>query len=109
VKGFGEPIRCYKVIGLYDDVVREGQVIREEQEGFKFMLDLQKRDKQEAIARLQAILARLRSGHKLNTKRTGLTMNDGSAKVGILTSLPVRLYSRICDARHEWADTHSYG
>jgi hypothetical protein len=40
------------------DLVPEGQVIREEQEGFKFMLDLQKRDKQEAIARLEAILAR---------------------------------------------------
>jgi len=61
VKGFNEPIRCYKVVGLYNDLVREGQVIREEQEGFKFMLDLQKRDKQEAITTLEAILARLRS------------------------------------------------
>ena len=43
VKGFAEAIRCYKVLGLYDDLVREGQVIREEQAGFKFMLDLQKR------------------------------------------------------------------
>src|SRR3990170_5514049 len=60
VKGFAEPIRCYKVLGLYDDLVREGQIIREEQEGFKFMLDLQKRDKQEAITTLEAILARLR-------------------------------------------------
>ena len=61
MKGFNEPIRCYKVVGLYNDLVREGQVIREEQEGFKFMLDLQKRDKQEAITTLEAILARLRS------------------------------------------------
>jgi hypothetical protein len=61
VKEFGEPIRCYKVVGLYDDLVREGQVIREEHEGFKFMLELQKRDKQEAITTLEAILARLRS------------------------------------------------
>jgi hypothetical protein len=61
VKGFSEPIRCYKVVGLYDDLVREGQIIREEQEGFKFMLDLQKRDKQEAITTLEAILTRLRS------------------------------------------------
>jgi adenylate cyclase len=60
VKGFAEPIRCYKVLGLYDDLVREGQFIREEQEGFKFMLDLQKRNKQEAITALEAILARLR-------------------------------------------------
>jgi adenylate cyclase len=61
VKGFSESIRCYKVVGLYDNLEREGQVIREEQEGFKFMLDLQKRDKQEAITTLEAILARLRS------------------------------------------------
>jgi adenylate cyclase len=61
VKGFSESIRCYKVVGLYDNLVREGQVIREEQEGFKFMLDLEKRDKQEAITTLEAILVRLRS------------------------------------------------
>jgi hypothetical protein len=60
VKGFAEPLHCYKVLGLYDDLVREGQVIREEQEGFKFMLDLKKQDKQKAISTLEAILARLR-------------------------------------------------
>jgi adenylate cyclase len=58
-KGFAEPIRCYKVLGLYDDLAREGQIIREEQEGFKFMLDLEKHDKQEAITALEAILSRL--------------------------------------------------
>jgi adenylate cyclase len=58
-KGFAEPIRCYKVLGLYDDLAREGQIIREEQEGFKFMLDLEKHDKQKAITALEAILSRL--------------------------------------------------
>lgn len=61
VKGFTEPIRCHKVLGLYDDLVREGQLIREEQEGFKFMLDLEKHNKQKAISTLEAILARLRA------------------------------------------------
>ena len=60
VKGFAEPVHCYKVLGLYDDLVQEGHLIREEQEGFKFMLDLEKHDKQEAISTLEAILARLR-------------------------------------------------
>jgi adenylate cyclase len=60
VKGFAEPIRCYKVLGLYDDLVREGRLIREEHDGFRFMLDLKKRDKQQAITTLEAILARLR-------------------------------------------------
>jgi class 3 adenylate cyclase len=59
-KGFAEPIHCYKVLGLYDDLVQENQLIREEQEGFKFMLDLQKYDKQKAIRTLETILARLR-------------------------------------------------
>jgi adenylate cyclase len=62
VKGFAEPLSCYKVLGLYDDLVREGQIIREEQEGFKFILDLEKHDKQKAIGTLEAILARLRGG-----------------------------------------------
>jgi class 3 adenylate cyclase len=59
-KGFAEPIRCYKVLGLYDDLVREGRVIREEGDGFKVLLDLSKRDKEETAAALEAILARLK-------------------------------------------------
>jgi len=60
VKGFGEPIRCYKVLGLYDDLVDQGSVIREEQDGFKLLLDLKKRDRAEAIAALEAIVSRLK-------------------------------------------------
>ena len=60
VKGFAEPIRCYKVLGLYDDLADEGMVIREEADGFKFLLDLQKRDRAEAIAALESILMRLK-------------------------------------------------
>jgi adenylate cyclase len=59
-KGFAEPIRCYKVLGLYDDLANEGTVIREEADGFKFLLDLQKREREEAIATLESILARLK-------------------------------------------------
>jgi class 3 adenylate cyclase len=60
VKGFAEPIRCYKVFGLYDHLAEEGTVIREEREGFKFHLNLQKRDRDEAIRILEGILSRLR-------------------------------------------------
>ncbi len=59
-KGFAEPVRCYKVLGLYDDLASEGTVIREEADGFKVLLDLQKHDKAEAVAALEAILARLK-------------------------------------------------
>jgi adenylate cyclase len=60
VKGFAEPVRCYKVLGLYDDLASEGTVIREEADGFKVLLDLQKHDKAKAVAALEAILARLK-------------------------------------------------
>jgi adenylate cyclase len=60
VKGFAEPIRCYKLLGLYDDLAREGTVIREESDGFKILLDLRKRGKAEAVEALEAILTRLK-------------------------------------------------
>jgi class 3 adenylate cyclase len=59
-KGFAEPVRCYKVLGLYDDLKEEGTVIREEKDGFKLLLNLEKHDKTEAIQTLEAILARLK-------------------------------------------------
>ena len=61
VKGFAEPVRCYKVVGLYDHLAEAGTVIREEHEGFKFHLNLQKRDKAEAISILEGILSRLKA------------------------------------------------
>ena len=64
VKGFAEPIRCYKVLGIYDDLVKEGAVIREEADGFKFLLDLKKRGKAEAVEALEAILTRLKESPK---------------------------------------------
>lgn len=61
VKGFAEPVRCYKVLGLNDHLAEVGAVIREEHEGFKFHLNLQKRDKAEAISMLEGILSRLKA------------------------------------------------
>jgi hypothetical protein len=60
IKGFAEPVRCNKVLGIYDDLASEGSVIREESDGFKGLLDLRKRDKSELVAALEAILARLK-------------------------------------------------
>jgi adenylate cyclase len=60
VKGFAEPAHCYKVLGLYDDLQQKGEVIREEDVGFKFLLDLNKNNKETAISKLEVILARLR-------------------------------------------------
>ncbi len=60
VKGFAEPVRCYKVLGLYDDLASEGAVIREEADGFKLLLDLNKRERAEAIKTLEGIIAKLK-------------------------------------------------
>jgi class 3 adenylate cyclase len=59
-KGFAEPIRCYKVLGIYDELVRQGSVIREEQDGLRLLLDLKKQDRAHAIEVLESVLARLK-------------------------------------------------
>lgn len=64
VKGFADPISRYKVLGLYGDLEREGSVIREEQDGFKVILDLKKRERAEAIEALQAIIERLKKSEQ---------------------------------------------
>jgi class 3 adenylate cyclase len=61
VKGFAKPIRNYKVLGLYDDLVEDGQVIRDERDGLRILLDLQKHDKAMAIEVMETVLSRLRA------------------------------------------------
>ena len=61
VKGFAKPIRNYKVLGLYDDLVGDGRVIREEEDGLRILLDLQKQGKAQAIKTMVAVLTRLRA------------------------------------------------
>jgi len=60
VKGFYKPIHCYKVVGLYDDLIEEEQVIRTEQDGVRVLVDLSKQDKAGAIRALEEVLLRLR-------------------------------------------------
>ncbi len=60
LKGISGPVRCYEVLGIYDDLVAEGLVIREERAGFKLLLDLQKQERDEMIAVLEGVLQRLK-------------------------------------------------
>jgi hypothetical protein len=46
--------------GFYGDFADEGIVIREETDGFRFLLDLQKHDKAVAISKVEELLARLK-------------------------------------------------
>ena len=61
VQGFCEPIRRYRVLRALRSPRRGGNRDREEQDGFKFHLNLQKRDRHEAIRILEGLLARLKA------------------------------------------------
>ncbi|WP_052763694.1 PAS domain-containing protein [Microvirga massiliensis] len=60
-KGFSKPVRNYKVIGGSDRLASEQRIIREEQDGLKVILDMQKVDKASAVRMLENILARFRA------------------------------------------------
>ena len=59
-KGIAKPVRNYKVLERIDDMVGQGKVIREEQEGLRVLLDLQRLDRGRAIKALDNIISRLR-------------------------------------------------
>ncbi|MFD0985997.1 adenylate/guanylate cyclase domain-containing protein [Methyloligella solikamskensis] len=60
-KGFAEPVRCYQVRGLYEDQVQEGSAIREESDGFRLLIDMERAERSDAIAKLEAALTRLKA------------------------------------------------
>jgi class 3 adenylate cyclase len=59
-KGFAEPVRTYKVVGIYDDLVEQGRFLRKEQNGLRILLDLEKQDKAKAIAAIEDFLLELK-------------------------------------------------
>jgi len=60
-KGIAKPVRNYKVLDRIDDMVEQGKAIREEQDGMKVLLDLQKLDKASAVKALENIVSRLKN------------------------------------------------
>ena len=60
VKGFARPVRVYRVVGTYDELERDGQIIREERDGFRLLVDLTKGDLANAIAAVEKVLAKLK-------------------------------------------------
>jgi PAS domain S-box-containing protein len=58
-KGFSKPVRNYKVLDKFNQLTDPGKIIREEQDGLRIFLDLQKLDKGRATQALKSILAQL--------------------------------------------------
>jgi class 3 adenylate cyclase len=58
-KGFAKPVRNYKVVDQFDRLMGPSSIIREEQEGLRVFLDLQKLDKARAVEALKSILSQL--------------------------------------------------
>ena len=59
VKGFAKQVQTYSVVGLYDDLVAQGRIIRKEQDGLRILLDLDKQDRASAIQAIKDILSQL--------------------------------------------------
>jgi len=59
-KGFTKPVRNYKVLDRFDDMIEQGTAIREEQDGLKVLVDLHKLRKADAVRALESIVSRLK-------------------------------------------------
>ncbi|NRB18186.1 MAG: PAS-domain containing protein [Rhodobacteraceae bacterium] len=63
VKGFAKPFRTYSVVGLYDDLEKQGRIIRKEQDGLTLIIDrnkLTEKNKASAIEAVQDVLTQLK-------------------------------------------------
>ena len=60
VKGFPKPISGYKIVGTFDDLIKEGRVVLEERDGLHVLVDLTKQDSSDVIEILEGILTRLK-------------------------------------------------
>lgn len=60
-KGFTHPVRAYRVVGIYDDLEKDGRIIREERDGFRLLVDLTNGDQAGAIIAVENVLAQLRA------------------------------------------------
>jgi PAS domain S-box-containing protein len=62
VKGFTKPVRTYKVLSLYDDLGKQGRIIRRKQEGLALEVNrerLSEKGKAKAIKAIKEVLAEL--------------------------------------------------
>jgi class 3 adenylate cyclase len=60
VKGFLKPIKTYKILGTYKELVDEGRVVLQERDGLRVLVDLTKQVSSEAIKVLEDVLTELK-------------------------------------------------
>ena len=83
VKGFPKPISGYKLVGTYNDLVKDGKVVLEERDGLHVLVDLTKQDRSDVIEILQDILTKLKrpSGRGKKTASASLNCTGGGRSV----------------------------
>jgi class 3 adenylate cyclase len=59
VKGFAKPVRTYRVVGLYGDLVEQGRVIQVEQDGVRVVVDMKTGNKSAALQAIKEVLSQL--------------------------------------------------
>ena len=82
VKGFPKPISGYKIVGTFDDLIKEGRVVLEERDGLHVLVDLTKQDSSDVIEILEGILTRLKlpRGKGKKAARGGQRRKNGSPR-----------------------------
>jgi class 3 adenylate cyclase len=60
VKGFAKPVRNYKVVGAYDELVEEGRLFHKEKDGVKLEVKWERQDRAAAIETIEGFLSELR-------------------------------------------------
>ena len=60
VKGFAKPIRNYKVVGAYDELVEEGRLFRKEKHGVRLEVNWERQDRAAAIETVEEFLSELK-------------------------------------------------
>jgi class 3 adenylate cyclase/HAMP domain-containing protein len=55
VKGIAKPVRTYKVVGIYDDLVEQGRILLVEQDGLRLTIDRNKLTKKAGAKAIKAL------------------------------------------------------
>ena len=82
VKGFPKPISGYKLVGTYNDLVKDGKVVLEERDGLRVLVDLTKQDRSDVIEILQGILTQLKRPKAIRKDAVGVGRRRKKGEAG---------------------------